>query len=99
MWCGNANATTTRVSSPKVGVLEDDMLVEHFVTSDTQSSLAGNIYLGRVQNVLPAMEAAFIDIGKGRNGVLYAGEVDWRAANLGGRHRKSNKPSNPATKC
>ena len=72
----------------QVGVLEDDMLVEHFVTSDTQSSLAGNIYLGRVQNVLPAMEAAFIDIGKGRNGVLYAGEVDWRAANLGGRHRK-----------
>ena len=50
----------------QVGVLEDDMLVEHFVTSDTQSSLAGNIYLGRVQNVLPAMEAAFIDIGKGR---------------------------------
>lgn len=72
----------------QVGVLEDDMLVEHFVTSDTQSSMAGNIYLGRVQNVLPAMEAAFVDIGKGRNGVLYAGEVDWRAAKLGGRHRK-----------
>ncbi len=72
----------------QVGVLEDDLLVEHFVTSDTQSSMVGNIYLGRVQNVLPSMEAAFIDIGKGRNGVLYAGEVDWRAAGLGGRNRK-----------
>ncbi|AEQ07117.2 Rne/Rng family ribonuclease [Corynebacterium pseudotuberculosis 258] len=72
----------------QVGVLEDDLLVEHFVTSDTQSSMIGNIYLGRVQNVLPSMEAAFIDIGKGRNGVLYAGEVDWRAAGLGGRGRR-----------
>ncbi|MCS4535333.1 translation initiation factor IF-2 N-terminal domain-containing protein [Corynebacterium sp. HS2168-gen11] len=72
----------------QVGVLEDDLLVEHFVTSDTQASMIGNIYLGRVQNVLPSMEAAFIDIGKGRNGVLYAGEVDWRAAGLGGRQRK-----------
>lgn len=72
----------------QVGVLEDSMLVEHFVTSDSQSTMVGNIYLGRVQNVLPSMEAAFIDIGKGRNGVLYAGEVDWRAAGLGGRSRK-----------
>lgn len=72
----------------QVGVLEDDLLVEHFVTSDQQTSMIGNIYLGRVQNVLPSMEAAFIDIGKGRNGVLYAGEVDWKAAGLGGRSRK-----------
>ena len=72
----------------QVGVLEDGLLVEHFVTSDTQSSMVGNIYLGRVQNVLPSMEAAFIDIGKGRNGVLYAGEVDWRSSGLGGRSRK-----------
>ncbi|WP_081839976.1 translation initiation factor IF-2 N-terminal domain-containing protein [Corynebacterium vitaeruminis] len=72
----------------QVGVLEDDMLVEHFVTSDTQSSMVGNIYLGRVQNVLPSMEAAFIDIGKGRNGVLYAGEVNWRKAGLGGKNRR-----------
>ncbi|MEJ5928609.1 translation initiation factor IF-2 N-terminal domain-containing protein [Corynebacterium sp. H128] len=72
----------------QVGVLEDSMLVEHFVTSETQSTMVGNIYLGRVQNVLPSMEAAFIDIGKGRNGVLYAGEVDWRSAGLGGRSRK-----------
>lgn len=72
----------------QVGVLEDELLVEHFVTSDTQSSSIGNLYLGRVQNVLPSMEAAFIDIGQGRNGVLYAGEVDWRAAGLGGRSRR-----------
>ncbi|HCG2962975.1 TPA: translation initiation factor IF-2 N-terminal domain-containing protein [Corynebacterium striatum] len=72
----------------QVGVLEDDLLVEHFVTTEAQASLIGNIYLGRVQNVLPSMEAAFIDIGQGRNGVLYAGEVDWRAAGLGGRGRK-----------
>lgn len=75
-------------SVTQVGVLEDDLLVEHFVTSETQSSMVGNIYLGRVQNVLPSMEAAFIDIGKGRNGVLYAGEVDWKSAGLGGRSRR-----------
>ena len=72
----------------QVGVLEDDLLVEHFVTSEAQTSLIGNIYLGRVQNVLPSMEAAFVDIGQGRNGVLYAGDVDWRATKLGGRSRK-----------
>ena len=72
----------------QVGVLEDGLLVEHFVTSDQQVSLIGNIYLGRVQNVLPSMEAAFIDIGLGRNGVLYAGEVDWKSAGLGGRSRR-----------
>ncbi|GAA1183348.1 Ribonuclease G [Corynebacterium glaucum] len=72
----------------QVGVLEDGLLVEHFVTSDQQASMIGNIYLGRVQNVLPSMEAAFIDIGQGRNGVLYAGEVDWKAAGLGGRSRR-----------
>ncbi|WP_448854503.1 translation initiation factor IF-2 N-terminal domain-containing protein [Corynebacterium frankenforstense] len=72
----------------QVGVLEDEMLVEHFVTSETQSTIIGNLYLGRVQNVLPSMEAAFIDIGQGRNGVLYASEVDWRSAGLGGRSRR-----------
>lgn len=72
----------------QVGVLEDGLLVEHFVTSEENTSMIGNIYLGRVQNVLPSMEAAFIDIGQGRNGVLYAGEVDWKAAGLGGRARR-----------
>ncbi|APT93630.1 hypothetical protein CPHO_03230 [Corynebacterium phocae] len=72
----------------QVAVLEDNLLVEHFVTSETQASMIGNIYLGRVQNVLPSMEAAFIDIGQGRNGVVYAGEINWRQAGLGGRSRK-----------
>ncbi|OFK64950.1 ribonuclease E [Corynebacterium sp. HMSC076G08] len=72
----------------QVGVLEDDLLVEHFVTTETHPSQIGNIYLGRVQNVLPSMEAAFVDIGQGRNGVLYAGDIDWRALGIGGRSRK-----------
>lgn len=72
----------------QVGVLEDDLLVEHFVTSETQASIVGNVYLGRVQNVLPSMEAAFIDIGTGRNAVLYAGEVNWRDASLKGAKRR-----------
>lgn len=72
----------------QVGVLEDGLLVEHFVTAESQSSMIGNIYLGRVQNVLSSMEAAFIDIGQGRNGVLYASEVDWKSAGLGGRSRR-----------
>ncbi|MDX6284239.1 MAG: ribonuclease, partial [Kribbellaceae bacterium] len=66
----------------QIAVSEDNVLVEHYVTTAEQSSLIGNVYLGRVQNVLPSMEAAFNDIGKGRNAVLYAGEVDW--ATLGG---------------
>ena len=63
----------------QIGVLEDRVLVEHYVARESQTSLIGNVYLGRVQNVLPSMEAAFIDIGKGRNAVLYAGEVNWSA--------------------
>ena len=75
----------------QIGVLEDDLLVEHFVATSDQASQVGNIYLGRVQNVLPSMEAAFIDIGTGRNGVLYAGELDWRAFGKAGRSRKIEK--------
>jgi ribonuclease E len=63
----------------QIAVLEDDVLVEHYVSRASQQSLIGNVYLGRVQNVLPSMEAAFVDIGRGRNAVLYAGEVDWSA--------------------
>ncbi len=63
----------------QIAVLEDKILVEHYVARESQTSLIGNVYLGRVQNVLPSMEAAFIDIGKGRNAVLYAGEVNWQA--------------------
>ncbi|MGR6962991.1 Rne/Rng family ribonuclease [Geodermatophilus sp. URMC 61] len=71
----------------QIAVLEDDVLVEHYVTQAQATSFAGNVYLGRVQNVLPSMEAAFIDIGKGRNAVLYAGEVNWDAAGLTGKQR------------
>src|SRR6266550_7513867 len=60
-----------------IGVLEGRSLVEHYVSSPTDetTSIDGNIYLGRVQNVLPGMEAAFIDIGTPKNGVLYRGDV------------------------
>jgi ribonuclease E len=64
----------------QIAVLEDNVLVEHYVARSQESSLIGNVYLGRVQNVLPSMEAAFVDIGRGRNAVLYSGEVDWEAA-------------------
>ncbi|MFD1811189.1 translation initiation factor IF-2 N-terminal domain-containing protein [Rhodococcus gannanensis] len=79
----------------QVAVLEDDILVEHFVTTSASASMVGNVYLGRVQNVLPSMEAAFIDIGRGRNGVLYAGEVNWEAAGLGGNSRKIEQALKP----
>ncbi|RNL78809.1 Rne/Rng family ribonuclease [Nocardioides marmorisolisilvae] len=73
----------------QIAVLEDKVLVEHYVARESQTSLIGNIYLGRVQNVLPSMEAAFIDIGKGRNAVLYAGEVNWSAlGHVEGQPRK-----------
>nr|WP_254206113.1 translation initiation factor IF-2 N-terminal domain-containing protein [Nocardia alni] len=79
----------------QVGVLEDNVLVEHFVTSTGSASMVGNVYLGKVQNVLPSMEAAFVDIGRGRNGVLYAGEVNWEAAGLGGKERKIEQALKP----
>jgi len=66
----------------QIAVLEDKIMVEHYVNRNSNISYVGNVYLGRVQNVLPSMEAAFVDIGKGRNAVLYAGEVNWDAAGL-----------------
>ncbi|WP_311213016.1 MULTISPECIES: Rne/Rng family ribonuclease [unclassified Arthrobacter] len=72
----------------QIGVLEDGVLAEHFVSKTQQDSLIGNVYLGKVQNVLPSMEAAFVDIGRGRNAVLYAGEVNWDAVNLEGQPRR-----------
>jgi ribonuclease E len=68
----------------QIAVLEDGILVEHYVTKASATSYAGNVYLGKVQNVLPSMEAAFVDVGKGRNAVLYAGEVNYDAALSGG---------------
>ncbi|MGI9196269.1 MAG: Rne/Rng family ribonuclease, partial [Candidatus Nanopelagicales bacterium] len=75
-------------SRTQIAVLEDGVLVEHYVDRGSSSSMVGNVYLGRVQNVLPSMEAAFVDIGKGRNAVLYAGEVNWDAAGLEGQPRR-----------
>ncbi|MFJ6078385.1 Rne/Rng family ribonuclease [Pseudarthrobacter sp. NPDC092419] len=72
----------------QIGVLEDGVLAEHFVSKTQQDSLIGNVYLGKVQNVLPSMEAAFVDIGRGRNAVLYAGEVNWDVVNLEGKQRR-----------
>jgi ribonuclease E len=72
----------------QIGVLEDKVLVEHYVDRSNHQSYIGNVYLGKVQNVLPSMEAAFVDIGKGRNAVLYAGEVNWDLAGLEGQPRR-----------
>lgn len=72
----------------QIAVLEDNVLVEHYVARNQDASLIGNVYLGRVQNVLPSMEAAFVDIGRGRNAVLYSGEVDWDAVETGNQPRR-----------
>ncbi len=76
----------------QIGVLEDGVLVEHYVARAADASLIGNVYLGRVQNVLPSMEAAFVDIGRGRNAVLYSGEVDWEAAAANAEGEAKNQP-------
>ncbi|QIX26084.1 Rne/Rng family ribonuclease [Nocardioides sp. JQ2195] len=73
----------------QIAVLEDKVLVEHYVARESQNSLIGNVYVGRVQNVLPSMEAAFVDIGKGRNAVIYAGEINW--AGLGHKDGQPRK--------
>ena len=80
-----------RENLSQIAVLEDDILVEHYVDRESTGSLIGNVYLGRVQNVLPSMEAAFVDIGRGRNGVIYAGEVDWDYFGAEGQNRKVEK--------
>ncbi len=72
----------------QIAVMEDGILVEHYVDKASHQSYVGNVYLGRVQNVLPSMEAAFVDIGKGRNAVLYAGEVNFDASGLEGESKR-----------
>ncbi len=82
----------------QIAVLEDNVLVEHYVNRSSGASMIGNVYLGRVQNVLPSMEAAFIDVGRGRNAVLYAGEVNWDATGLEGASKRIElalKPGDP----
>ncbi|MGH8792669.1 MAG: Rne/Rng family ribonuclease, partial [Stackebrandtia sp.] len=78
----------------QIAVLEDELLVEHFVVRAGGQGMVGNVYLGKVQNILPSMEAAFIDIGRGRNAVLYAGEVNWDRTGLSGRTRTIEQAMN-----
>ncbi|MEU1590180.1 Rne/Rng family ribonuclease [Micromonospora sp. NPDC005710] len=80
-------AVRQRGDRTQIAVLEDGVLVEHYVTRNSSGTMAGNVYLGKVQNVLPSMEAAFVDVGRGRNAVLYAGEVNWDMSGLEGRAR------------
>ncbi|MEH1100627.1 Rne/Rng family ribonuclease [Micromonospora sp. CPCC 205561] len=80
-------AVRQRGDRTQIAVMEDGVLVEHYVTRNSSGTMAGNVYLGKVQNVLPSMEAAFVDIGRGRNAVLYAGEVNWDTTGLEGRAR------------
>jgi ribonuclease E len=79
----------------QIAVLEDGVLVEHYVNRTTHQSYVGNVYLGKVQNVLPSMEAAFVDIGKGRNAVLYAGEVNFDASSLEGQPKRIESALKP----
>ncbi len=77
-----------RADRTQIAVLEDGVLVEHYVNRSSHQSYVGNVYLGKVQNVLPSMEAAFVDIGKGRNAVLYAGEVNFDVSGLEGQSKR-----------
>ena len=72
-------AVQVRPSLTQVAVLEGRNLIEHYVSrpADDVSQIHGNIYLGKVQNVLPGMEAAFVDIGTPKNAVLYRGDVQY----------------------
>ena len=87
-----------REDRTQIGVLEDTVLVEHYVARASEASLIGNVYLGKVQNVLPSMEAAFVDIGKGRNAVLYSGEVDWDAVENKDQSRRIELALKPGDK-
>ena len=87
---GNGNTGRTQIA-----VLEDGILVEHYVSRASVTTMAGSVYLGKVQNVLPSMEAAFVDVGRGRNAVLYAGEVNWDASGLEGKARSIEQALSP----
>ena len=87
---------TERDDRDQIAVMEDRVLVEHYITRAGAHAMVGNIYLGKVQNVLPGMEAAFIDVGKGRNAVLYAGEVNYDEADLEGGDRRIERALKPA---
>jgi len=69
-------------------ILEGPVLVEHYVAREDSGSVAGNIYLAKVRNVLPGMEAAFLDFGAPKNGVLYASDVASDARGNGRSNRR-----------
>ena len=77
-------AVQVRPGMAQVGVLEGRNLIEHYVSrpADDVSQIHGNIYVGRVQNVLPGMEAAFVDIATPKNAVLYRGDVQYDAEDI-----------------
>jgi len=80
-------------TATQIAVLEGRNLIEHYVSkpSDDVSQIHGNIYLGKVQNVLPGMEAAFVDISTPKNAVLYRGDVHYDAEDIeGGSKNRSN---------
>jgi ribonuclease E len=84
-------AVQVRPTLTQVAVLEGRTLIEHYVSrpADDISQIHGNIYLGRVQNVLPGMEAAFVDIGTPKNAVLYRGDVQYDSEDI---VEKANQP-------
>ena len=84
-----------RKDRTQIAVLEDGVLVEHYVNRSSHQSYVGNVYLGKVQNVLPSMEAAFVDVGKGRNAVLYAGEVNFDVSGLEGQSKRIESALKP----
>src|SRR5690606_12539959 len=66
---------------------EGGVLEEHYVSRGNTNTMAGSVYLGKVQNVLPSTEAAFVDVRRGRNAVLDPREVNWEASGLEGKSR------------
>jgi ribonuclease E len=75
-------------SQTQIVVLEGPVLVEHYVAKTDRQSIVGNVYLGKVRNVLPGMEAAFIDFGEGKNGVVYAGDINYSEHDLKGKPKR-----------
>ncbi len=79
-------AVSVRPEATQIAVLEGRNLIEHYVSrpADDVAQIHGNIYLGKVQNVLPGMEAAFVDIATPKNAVLYRGDVQFDAEDVEG---------------
>ena len=73
-----------RPGMAQVAVLEGRNLIEHYVSrpADDVAQIHGNIYMGKVQNVLPGMEAAFVDIATPKNAVLYRSDVQYDPADI-----------------